>query len=178
MSATRAVTVESFMTADVFVVKTDMTVRTAIELMTGKKIGGAPIVDAQNRLISVISEGDLLKLAASVGLEMTIEKCLPRLPKAEKLICLKRMDDFLAAYRLFLTHPVHRIIVADDRGKLQGIVSRSNVLRLLVELAEKGETPKQPIKESASGIANNDKEFDVVAANVVKISPEDSRHRK
>jgi predicted transcriptional regulator len=34
---------------------------------------------------------------------------------------------------LFLTHSVHRIIVIDNNWKLQGIVSRSNLLRMLVQ---------------------------------------------
>jgi predicted transcriptional regulator len=164
------------MTADVFVVKLDMTVRSVIELLTSRKIGGAPVIDSQNCVLSVISEGDVLKLAASVGLETTIENCLARLPKTEKLLTLKRKDDFLAAYRMFLTHPVHRIIVIDDRRKLQGIVSRSNVLRLLVELStDTGESPKEPSAEGQSTQIQRETEFDVVAATVVKTPPTDQR---
>ena len=133
--------IETFMTSEVFSVSPEMTVRDAIGLITTKKISGAPVVDSMHKVISVISEGDLLKLAASGALEKTIASCLTKLPKTEKLMTLKKTDTFTDAYKMFLTHPVHRIVITDANGRLQGIVSRSNVLRLLVET--KSDTPPE-----------------------------------
>ena len=127
-----ALKIESIMTSAVRHVSPEMTVREAITLLTNHNVSGAPIVDTGGHVISVVSEGDLLKLAATVGLEKPISFCLQKLPKAEKLITLKRSSAFSEAYMLFLSHPVHRIIVIDSNGKLQGIVSRSNILRVLV----------------------------------------------
>jgi predicted transcriptional regulator len=138
------ITAETIMTATVFTVTLDMTVRSAIEMLIEKKIAGAPVVDKQNVVVSVASEGDLLKLAATFGLEKPISECLTRLPKQEKLITIRRSEAFEKIYRIFLSHPVHRIIVCDDRGKLQGIVSRSNLLKTLVRSVEK---PKEEAPE-------------------------------
>lgn len=125
--------IETFMTSEVFSVSPEMTVRDVIGLITTKRISGAPIVDSMQKVISVVSEGDLLKLAAGGAMEKTIASCLGKLPKTERLMALKKTDSFTDAYKMFLSHPIHRIIITDDNGRLQGIVSRSNVLRLLVD---------------------------------------------
>jgi CBS domain-containing protein len=126
-----ALKVEDVMTSTVHSVSPEMTVRDAIVLLTGHGVSGAPLIDALGKVISVVSEGDLLKLAATEGLEKALTFCLAKLPKTEKLITLRKSNTFSDAYRLFLTHPVHRIIITDGNGKLQGIVSRSNILRIL-----------------------------------------------
>ena len=123
--------IEAIMISDVQSVHTEMTVRDAILLVTKYKISGAPVVDTLGHVVSVVSEGDLLKLAASVGLDKPISFCLSKLVKTEKLITLKRTSSFSEAYTTFLNHPVHRIIIIDGSGKLQGIVTRSNILKTL-----------------------------------------------
>jgi CBS-domain-containing membrane protein len=42
-------------------------------------------------------------------------------------------DSFVEIYKMFLNKSVHRIPVIDGSGKLKGLVSRSNVLRLLLQ---------------------------------------------
>ena len=125
--------VKEFMTADVHGITLEMTVRDSIVMLTQNKVSGAPVVDSSNHVVSVVSEGDLLKLAAAKLLDKKISACLDHLPKANKLISLSVSSSFIEAYRLFLTNSVHRIIIMDAAGKLQGIVSRSNVLRIIVK---------------------------------------------
>jgi len=124
--------VKNFMTSEVHKVTLDMTVRKAIVLLTSNKISGAPIVDHLQNVVSVVSEGNLLKLAAAKSLDKLISDCLNQLPKTSSLITLSTSSSFADVYRLFLSNPIHRIIITDANGRLQGIVSRSNVLRILV----------------------------------------------
>lgn len=126
-------TVQDVMTSPVHRVKPDMKVYEAVELLTRYKISGAPIVDQNDNVISIISEGDLLRLAATEGLETTIAHCLPKLPSIQQLITLKKDQLFADAYKLFLKHSLHRIAVVDGNGRLNGIVSRADVLRIFVE---------------------------------------------
>ncbi|CAN5409865.1 hypothetical protein BH10BDE1_BH10BDE1_30990 [soil metagenome] len=128
-------TVATIMTTDVSTVTPMMTVRDVIVLLTSKKISGAPVVNDMQVVISVVSEGDLLKLAASVGLEKQIGQCVDKLVKTKDLITARVSDSYADIYKKFLTKSVHRVIVTDDNGRLRGIVSRSNLLRTLVELA-------------------------------------------
>lgn len=128
--------VEDIMTANVMGVPLEMTVRQVMMLLSTNKISGAPVVNNMNKVVSVISEGDVLKLAATEGLDKTINSCLPKLCKTESLMTLKKGNMFSEAYMMFLSKGVHRIIVVDGNGNLQGIVSRSNVLRVICASAE------------------------------------------
>lgn len=127
------VTVESIMTRNVHCIKLEMTVHEAIGLLLEHSVAGAPIADQNGKAVSVVSEGDLLKLATAVGLKNKISDCLHRLVKTENLLTLKRTDTFAYAYMKALAHPVHRFIVIDGAGRIEGIVSRSNVLRIVFE---------------------------------------------
>ena len=127
------VTVESIMTSTVFSVHVSMTIREAILVLVTNKISGAPVIDSSGTVVSVVSEGSLLKLATKKGTAETIGLCLPDLPTGDQLITAKRSDSIQALYKVFLAKSVHRIIVVDDTRKLLGIVSRSNVLKMLVQ---------------------------------------------
>ena len=133
------ISVESMMTAKVQKIVPTMTVRDAIKVLITYKISGAPVVDDFGKVLSVVSEGVLLKLAASQGLDKTINLCLKSLPRADQLITLKKTSTFAEAYSIFLARSVHRIIIVDGNGKLQGILSRSNILRVLSSPDETGQ---------------------------------------
>lgn len=126
--------IEAFMTSKVYSVSVDTSVREAISLITSKSISGAPVLDHSKKLVTVVSEGDLLRLAASGMLEKRIGQCLGQLKSTKEILTLRRQDTFADAYRVFLRQSVHRIIIVDSSNNLQGIVSRSNVLKLLVDI--------------------------------------------
>jgi predicted transcriptional regulator len=125
--------VQDMMTLNVHKVLPEMKVYQAIEMLTRHMISGAPIANQSENLISVLSEGDLLRLAAVEGLEATIAHCLPKLPETKKLITLEKHQSFADAYKLFLKHSLHRIVVIDGNGRINGIVTRADILRLFVE---------------------------------------------
>ncbi len=121
--------VEDMMIKKVHRVRLDMTIHKAIGLLLENKISGAPVVDSLNKVITVVSQTDLMKLAPKVGLSAVIANCLDHLPKV--IVCLHKSASFTEVYKTFLAHPIHRIVIIDDSRRLQGIVSRSNVLRIL-----------------------------------------------
>ncbi len=133
------------MVSEVECITVDMTVKAAIGAFIKRKISGAPVIDSVKKVISVVSQSDLMKLAATKGLTATIGGNLSSLPKESDLITLKRDVPFADLYRKFLTVNVHRIIIVDDNGKLQGLVSRSTVLKVLYdpEAEEKAEKAKE-----------------------------------
>ena len=137
------VAVGEIMTAGVHRVKPEMKVCEAIELLTQFQISGAPVVDNMDKVISIVSEGDLLRLAASDGLEATIASCLPKLPKTHRLVTVEKQHSFTDVYKLFLKHSLHRIMVVDGNGRLHGLVTRADILRLFVE-ARYGKKIRRP----------------------------------
>lgn len=111
----------------------EMKLREVIELMIKHQISGAPVVDSLDRVISMIGEGDAIRLAATAGIESTIAHCLQHLVPSHKLITLTRTAPFSEAYQIFLKHKIHRIPVVDGGGALKGFVTRSLILRIFVE---------------------------------------------
>jgi predicted transcriptional regulator len=128
-------TVGAIMTASVLSISPDMTIRDGIKMLLTNKISGAPVIDKNRKVMTVVSEGDLLKLAASSGLEKTIFQSMIKLTKTDKLLTVKKTDSFADAYKKFLASSVHRLIVVDDIGRLDGLVTRSTILRVLVDTA-------------------------------------------
>jgi CBS domain-containing protein len=125
-----AITAETLMTTKVHCVTAEMKVSEAIGLLLTHRIRGAPVVDTLRKVISEITEADLLKLATK-GLNKTVGTCLESLPSFADLDTLKRTAPFAHLYREFLTKEINRIIIVDDSARLQGIVSRSDILRVL-----------------------------------------------
>jgi CBS-domain-containing membrane protein len=134
--STGDLTVASIMVSDVHAVTLQMTIREAIQLLMKHRISGAPVIDQNHTVVSIVSEGDLLKLAAVLGLEKKIANGLDKLVTPDKLVTAKKTDSFTDVYRTFLKCAVHRVVVIDANYRLLGIVSRSNVLRLLANLPE------------------------------------------
>lgn len=120
------------MESGVHSVRIDMTLRDAIALLTTKRIGGAPVIDTTQVVVSTLSEGDALRLAASFGLDVVIGSCLEHLTPSEKVITARRTATFADLYKIFITQKIHRIIITDDRLKLLGIVTRSSILKILL----------------------------------------------
>lgn len=127
------VLVTDFMVKAVFKVTPEMKLWEVAELMMKHLISGAPVVDNLDRVISVIGEGDTLRLAATHGVETTVASLLDKLPAAKDVVTLQKFDSFTDAYRLFLRHKIHRIPIVDGGGTLKGLVTRSTILRMIVE---------------------------------------------
>jgi CBS domain-containing protein len=123
--------VRDFMTTDLILLGPDMEIIHAMELLLTKRISGAPVVDAQGRLIGVLSKKDCLKAALNAsyyqewGGAVRDYMAHPVETLDEDLDIVKAAERFLAShYRRF---PVLR------EGRLVGQISRADVLSALVE---------------------------------------------
>ncbi len=124
--------VETFMNAEVISVSQLMTIREAINTLKEKKISGGPVVDNLNKIVSVISQGNLLRLVVQYGFDKKIGQCMEKLIPTEKLITVKKSDLFIDVYKKFLMNPIERVYVTDGGGKLHGIVTRAHILDVLM----------------------------------------------
>lgn len=132
-SATSPHSVKEVMIHPVTTIAPEMKLWEVAELFLKKGFSGAPVVDNMQRVISVIGEGLILRLAASEGLDATIAHCLPKMPKGSEVLLVKPDDSIASAYKLILKHNVHRLPVVDDNGKLLGLISRTTILRIFIE---------------------------------------------
>jgi CBS domain-containing protein len=127
--------VKEHMEQESVTLRPDMDVEEAVLLLLKHKVSRAPVVDKHGTLIGVLAEGDCLEAflneeyfespAAVVGDLMTSE-----------LITVDSEVDILTTAGLFLEHKIHHLPVIED-GKLVGQISRSGVIRAILQLHRK-----------------------------------------
>jgi CBS domain-containing protein len=136
------------MTAPVVTATTDATFQQLVDLLLRHGVSGVPIVDDRRRPIGIVTEADLVSKEAYGARRRPLDVAAAFAFRAENTWATKargltaddimsapvrtvRPDDQLrlAAARMVSTG-VKRLPVVDDDGRLVGIVSRTDVLRL------------------------------------------------
>lgn len=144
-----AAPVHDVMSREVLAVHPDTPLAEAVELLLDKVYRTLPVVDEQRRVVGIVTDGDLLKRANLLAI--TAQKELTQAEVAQALAKIRqsgqRVEEVMTpnpttvtadttvaeAVDLMVEHDVKRLPVVDDKGRLQGMVSRINVLRALAE---------------------------------------------
>lgn len=137
---------KDIMVREVVTVSPQTTVRTAAHLLGRHNISGMPVVDADRRVLGILSEKDLLvvgmpKLAeffGAQGFHATSDTIVDRLLGQEDIlvgdimnsdiVCVDENASVTEVAQLLVARNIRRAPVVRD-GKLVGIVSRANILR-------------------------------------------------
>ena len=141
------------MTTGVITVDPDTSVQAVAKLLSEQGISGVPVVDAADRLVGIVSEGDLLHrvetgtervagrrrswwldtIASDQELARDYIKSHGRTAKdvmTREVISVTETTDLADVAMLLDTKRIKRVPVLRD-GKLVGIVSRANLVRAL-----------------------------------------------
>lgn len=145
--------VQDVMTVDVAAVREKTTLRVIAELLVNRKVSGLPVVDADCRVVGVVSEADLLhKVActrpgthnskragawwrlrrhrvpiASADVPMTAAGLMTHQPAT-----IRADASIVTAARMMEYHEVKRLPVVDSDARLCGIISRRDVMRVFL----------------------------------------------
>ena len=122
----KGVTVADAMSDVVCIVDHDQSVAEAVATLTGMSVSGAPVVDGE-RIVGVVSRSDLLRApdrSAEVTSVMT-----------NVVYAVRPNDPLMLAIRLMAEQAIHRVIVINEDGELNGVLSAMDVLRVLVDEA-------------------------------------------
>jgi CBS domain-containing protein len=137
-------TVDDLMTTAVVSVDTSATYRDVVDLLTRHRFSAVPVVDTFQHVVGVVSEADLLRKIEYAGDE-TPRLFESRRRRGERAKAGSRMaadlmskppvtvlsgTSIAAAARLMDTEDVKRLPVTDDLGRLIGIVSRGDLLKV------------------------------------------------
>lgn len=105
-----------------------------IDCLLKKKISGAPVVDENNNLVGIISEGDCLKQVIRGNYNNTLHSS--GLVKDHMSKEVKTIDpglNIFEAAQMFLTLKLRRFPVMQE-GKLIGQISQRDIMRALQSL--------------------------------------------
>ncbi len=141
------ITVRRAMTMEVVTVKRETDIQAAAELLTRHRISGMPVVDDDDRVVGVIGEADILAL---VGLKREHGfKDILRHMLGEPVPVRKRSgntvgevmstppitagpdDDIKDVATIVDERRIKRLPVVDGEGKLIGVISRADIIRIM-----------------------------------------------
>jgi CBS domain-containing protein len=151
------------MTTTVYTVDGETPIAAIARLLLERRISGAPVVDAENRVIGVVSERDLMRRPETgtvrrpgwwLGLvasndELAADYVKTHGTKASEVmsrpaITVEEDADLADVARLLDRRGIKRVPVVRD-GKLVGIISRANLLQGLI----KSEAAAAPVSDAA-----------------------------
>ncbi|MDI3406872.1 CBS domain-containing protein [Streptomyces cavernicola] len=139
--------ISELMTREVVSVRGDTPFKEVVRALRQHRITAAPVVDGENRVLGVVSEGDLLRkttdrsaapadLPAVPGVEAW-ERAKAAGTRAEELmsapaVCARPDWTVAEAARLMEVQDVKRLPVVDEGDRLVGIVSRRDLLGIFL----------------------------------------------
>ncbi|HKW71553.1 MAG TPA: CBS domain-containing protein [Candidatus Dormibacteraeota bacterium] len=147
----RHCTVADVMTTRVHVASPTTQFKLLVRLIQENRISAVPIVDQRGVPIGVVSESDLLVKERRSQLEsdadlLHLRRLRRERTKAQGLVASDVMtsppitvseDELLGdAARLMQERNVRRLVVVNERGKIAGVVSRSDLLRVFLRSDE------------------------------------------
>lgn len=125
--------VKSIMTTDVITVNEDTPVYEAMNILERNQISGVPVVDSETRVVGILTEKDVLEilLNSQITGKDTVSKYMTR-----KVICFTENDSAMDICDFFIKTAFRRVPIVRD-GKLVGIVSRRDIISLILDINSK-----------------------------------------
>ena len=114
---------ESGLILDPVTLGPDATIGEALWLMRENKIGGIPIVDSQKKLLGILTNRDL-------RFETHFKQKVSTVMTKENLITAPEGTDLKKAELIFKKNKIEKLPVVDKTGKLIGLVTFSDILKL------------------------------------------------
>jgi len=140
------------MTREVITVSPETPVGTVAELLANQRFGSLPVVDAERRVLGIVTEEDLVTRAAPVHLPrhvsflggiIFLENPQHFTAEAEKILAISAREIMDAeapfvhpdtpveviATRM-LNEDLRRVVVLDAENRLAGIITRADIVRM------------------------------------------------
>jgi len=123
-------TAADVMTAKVVTIRADALLIDAIRLLLEHRISGLPVVDADRKMVGIITEHDFMNFAFSGDAADTkVEEAMCR-----KVVSFTTTTDIATLVNAFAEKRIKRVPIVDDHGCLVGVVSRRDILREMLAM--------------------------------------------
>ena len=125
--------VTSIMTTNVISVMPNTPIYEALDLLAKHRISGLPVVDEDENVVGILSEKDVLRILIDrkLGLLSIVEDYMSR-----NVISFSEEDSAIEICKFFIRNNIRRVPIVRD-GRLVGIVSRADIIRLILEAKDK-----------------------------------------
>ena len=145
--------VKEVMSRPGFLVVVDTTLEVVAKMMRDNSIGGLPVVDDDGKVIGIVTESDFsakehaipfsriyapqlfgewmskegIEKAYQAARSITVDKVMTK-----SVVTVREDDNMAVAVNKMLEHRVHRLPVVDENNVPIGVVSRRDLLKLVV----------------------------------------------
>ena len=123
-------TARDIMSSRLIVAREGMNVEDALKLLVNNKITGLPVVNQSGQMVGIISEYDII---ARVGKQHTVdaESFKDSLPYTKTVEAVREDTSLEDILDRFIKAKCRRLPVLDKDGRLVGIISRRDVMKVL-----------------------------------------------
>ncbi|MBW7884291.1 MAG: CBS domain-containing protein [Caldilineaceae bacterium] len=135
------------MTMPAVSIRPDTPFQDALKLMRDKKFRRLPVVDADGKLVGIVSERDLLHASPSPATSLSVWEVNYLLWKLQvsdimtrNVITINQNMPLEDAANLMVTNKIGGLPVVDDAGHVVGVITETDVFRIFVELLGGGES--------------------------------------
>jgi CBS domain-containing protein len=165
MGVEKMISVQDAMQKDVISLSSAGQISDAAKILRANNISGAPVLDEDNNLVGILSEGDIMRLLEvhspnlnlflpapfdlfELPIRMKIEydeiaegikkaaKVLVKEIMTSKLVTIAPEKSISDAAELMDVHDIKRLPVIDEKGKMIGILTRGDIIGALVKSNE------------------------------------------
>lgn len=146
---------KDIMTKEVVTISEDDTVEVVAKVLNEKGISGLPVVDEDNKVKGIITEGDLIRRVSKISGPSSIEILGGIIPLQRKKDFIDKLNKYMGYLvkdmmtkdvitisgdaeieeiaTLMVREKIKRIPVVDDEKRLIGIVSRRDIMKNLFD---------------------------------------------
>jgi CBS domain-containing protein len=131
---------------EVTTIEPNATLAAAVLLLSKHRIGALVVTGADQRIVGIVSERDIVRTLAENG-SQALERPVAEIMTRKVVTCTER--DTVAELMERMTAGKFRHVPVVDQGRIAGIVSIGDVVRLRVEEMERDATALQEYIRSA-----------------------------
>ena len=134
-------TIREWMSSPVLTIRPEAAISLAHSMMKENKVRRLAVVDEQDRLVGILTIGDVREASPSdattlsiwelnyLWAQLTVGKIM-----SQDVVVVKPDETIFEAAKLMLDHKVSGLPVVDETGKLIGIITESDIFRMVVRL--------------------------------------------
>jgi CBS domain-containing membrane protein len=107
----------------------DLPLRIAGEIMEWQSIRHVPVVDDSNRVVGLVTHRDLLRLAAGGNDGVPVREVMTPIRRT-----FRPETPIKVIIETMITNKWGCVLITDDEGKLEGIITEADFLRVVYEM--------------------------------------------
>jgi CBS domain-containing protein len=123
-------TARDIMSSKLIVAREEMNMEDALKLLVNNRITGLPVVNTKGEMVGILSEYDIIQKVGQ-GPAVSTESFKGNLPYTKIVEAVREDTPLNEILDRFISAKCRRLPVLDGSGRLVGIISRRDVMKVL-----------------------------------------------